>query len=428
MEGVVFTPLRSKLTCRNSPEPEFLFKETVMLRPVAAGLMCLGFATLGVAATWGQVEAEQPKKVDVTVVEKDTGEISPGSAGVPVKEADLQRIEVRIGEDAAATVVREGEQKLAEVGKAGQITVVEEKDGRIVQHIQANPQYAPVQAGVRFVGIPVFDSATREAVEKLLAGLKDEVRKLESEGRKEDAKKKQQSIRALEQILNPGPRWAAGARQLIPRDATMFGRRARIEEAGPAAEQMKKLHARMEELQAQVSKLPEADKEERARLEQEMAELKKQIAERHERRIAVFGAQPFPPGFGPGQPIHPGALPPMGAFGPAPRGPADILTHKAHALRHAAEQLKQAGLENQAGELAKQADKLQEEAENIRSQAQQAGGMVHFGGPAMDLHRSIHELQEQVQLLRREVAEIRELLQRQPVPRRPHGILPEENR
>jgi hypothetical protein len=380
--------------------------------------MCLGLATLGVAVTWGQDEAEKPKDVEVTDLELDAGEAAPDAAGAPVKEVDLQRIEVRIGEDGAATVVGEGDQKRVEVREGGEVLIL--KDGRITQRIQADPQYAPGLVRARFAESPVVDPATREAIAKLIAGLNDEVKKLESEGKKEDAEKKQQSIRALEQILNPGPRWAAGARQLMPRDATVFGRRTGIQEAGPVAEEMKKLHARMEELHAQMAKLPEGDKEGRARLEQEMAELKKQIAERHERRIAVFGAQAFPPGFAPGQPLPPGpgARPfvPMPG-GLAPRGPgfeADVLTHKAHALRHAAEQLKQAGLGEQAGELAKQADKLQAEAEKARAQAQDAANVRYFAAaPAMDLHRSIQELQEQVQQLRKEVAEIRELLQRQ---------------
>jgi hypothetical protein len=41
------------------------------------------------------------------------------------------------------------------------------------------------------------------------------------------------------------------------------------------------------------------------------------------------------------------------------------------------------------------------------------GGPGGFGGgPPMDLHRSIYELQEQIQQLRKEVGELRELLQR----------------
>ncbi|MGE5193459.1 MAG: hypothetical protein ACM3U2_13275 [Deltaproteobacteria bacterium] len=381
-----------------------------MLRPIAAGWMCLGFVTLGVAATWGQDEGGKPENVDATVVEQAAGEAAPASdAAVPVKEGDLRRIEIRIGEDGAAAIVGEGE-KRAEVREGGEVIVVEGKDGKVVQRIPVNPQYAPIQARVRLAGPAVVDPGTREALEKLIAGLNDEVKKLESEGKKEEVEKKQQSIRALEQILNPVPHWAASARQLMPREGAMFGRRARIEAAGPAAEEMKKLQARMDELRAQMSRIPEGDKEGRGRLEQEMAELKKQMAERHERRIAVFGAQPFPPGFAPGQPLPPGALPPMGA----PRGPADALTHKAHALRNAAEQLQRAGLEDQSRELEKQADKLQAEAEKIRAQAPHEPDMVHFrGGPVMDLHRSIHELQEQVQQLRKEIAEIRELLQRQ---------------
>ncbi len=397
-----------------------------MLRPIAAGLMCLGFVTLGVAATWGQDEAAKPKSADVNVFEKDAGETAPAAVAVPVKEGDLKRIEIRIGDDDGAAVVGEGEQKRVEVREGGEVIIFDAKDGKkIVQRVEANPQDGPISARVRLTGPPVVDPATREAVEKLVASLRDEVKKLEGEGKKEDAERKQQSIRVLEQVLNPGPRWAAVAGQPAAGGA-LRARIARIEESGPSAEELKKLHARLEDLRAQLSKLPESEKEGRARLEQEIAELKKQIAERHERRIATFpGGGPFPPGtpvppFGPhapGQPIPPDAW--RGHPGPwffaAPGGhpEADTLTHKAHALRHAAEQLKDAGLEDQSRELEKQADRLQAEAEKIRAHAPHEPGMIHFGGgAAMELHRSIHELQEQIQQLRKEVAEVRELLQR----------------
>jgi uncharacterized coiled-coil DUF342 family protein len=198
----------------------------------------------------------------------------------------------------------------------------------------------------------------------------------------------------------------------------LFSKRViRVEESGPAAEEMKKLRARMEELHAQLSKLPEADKEGRAKLENAMRELKSQVGERQRQRYvaqAVPYAPVLAPGFAPGQPVPPGAG--VARFdarfaGSSPE--ADALAHKAIALNHAAAQLSQAGLEDQAVELHKQAEKLQAKSDNIRAQSAQAPVMARFAGAGpVELHRSIHELQEQIQQLRKEVAELRELLQK----------------
>jgi hypothetical protein len=387
--------------------------------------MCLSVVTLGVAATWGQDEAEKPKNVEVTVVEEEAVEAAPAAGAGPVRETDLKRVEVRIGDDGAAAVVNEGEPRRIEVREGGDVYVINETDGTIVQRVQANP---PMSVRARLAGAPVVDAGAREALEKLIAGLKDEVKKLEGDGKKEDAEKKQLSIRALEQLLNPAPRWALPAGQ--PRDAAVFGRGVRMVEAGPGAEELKKLRERLQELNEQMSKV---GREDRPRLEQEMAELQKKMAELHQRRFAVVaGAGPFPPGVpgapgmmpprNPGAPVmRPGALAPIAVpgggidvLGLAPHGPMgemDILARRAHALRQAAEQLKQAGLNEQAGELTKQAEKMQAESAKLR---EHVGDVAYVGvRPAIDLHRSIRELQEQVQQLRREVGELRELLQRQ---------------
>ncbi len=391
-----------------------------MLRPFAAGLMCLGFVTLGVAATWGQDDADDFQNGDVVVVEKVAE-----TARVP--EGNQNRVEISIGADGAAAVVTEQEPKEVEARQDGREYVVEEKDGKIVRRIQAKPHYARLPVGVQFAQIPVFDAATREAVEKLIAGLKDEVKKLEREGRKEDAEKKTQSIRALEQTLNPGQRWGAIAGRPMLAGGLVAEHVARFREGGPAAEELKKLHARLDEFRAQDSKKPSP--EEHARIQEEIARIHKQIAENQQHIIAAFPqAGPFPPGapgaamapFAPGQPFPPGwpaAGAGPGGFAVAWKGPspeADVLAQKAGALTHAAAQLQQAGLEDQSRELFKQAEKLRAESEKIRAQQPQHGHAAgHFvGGPPHELLRSIHELQEQIQQLRKEVGELRELLQR----------------
>jgi uncharacterized protein involved in exopolysaccharide biosynthesis len=101
---------------------------------------------------------------------------------------------------------------------------------------------------------------------------------------------------------------------------------------------------------------------------------------------------------------------------------------RAEALNRAAEALERAGMHDQAHQLREQAEHARKEMEEAghreprRFEGREEGAVIHPGregnvlrfrgeGP-LELHRSIKELHEQVQALRKEVAEIRELLQR----------------
>src|SRR5262249_27864141 len=124
-----------------------------------------------------------------------------------------------------------------------------------------------------------------------------------------------------------------------------------------------------------------------------------------------------PGAFGP----HPWGQPGGGggpAFGPASGGAdAEGMLRKAEALFQAAAKLKEAGLEDQAKEIVRQAESTKAWAETVRDHAARfPGGPPGFpAGPiAGELQHSIRELHEQVQLLRKEVAELRDLLRRKP--------------
>jgi hypothetical protein len=378
--------------------------------------MCLGLIALGVTALRGQDEAEKPKDVEVIVVE---GQEKPAAEAEvvlePVRKDDLKRIEISIGEDGKSTVVTDGEHKNVEVRReGGGVIILNEDDGRVIRKIQLNPQEkGPVTARLRLADGQVIDPATREALERLMVGLKEEAGRLGNEGKKEEAERKLQSLRAIESLLNPGAGWKALA---LPSPQTgLFTKRGiRIEEGGPAAEEMKKLRAHMEELHAQLSRLPEGDKEGRVKLEHAMRELKTQIGER-QRQFVYTQAGPNAPGaLVPGQPVPAGGgIVRFDARFAGPSPEADALARKSAALNQAAAQLSQAGLEDQAAELRKQAEKLRAESEKIRAETAHAPHMIGIAGAGpMELHRSIHELQEQVQQLRKEVAELRDLLQK----------------
>jgi uncharacterized coiled-coil DUF342 family protein len=227
---------------------------------------------------------------------------------------------------------------------------------------------------------------------------------------------------------------------------------------------MHKLHARLNALVEESSKLPEGAAGERDKINQEIEKVKKEIVQKDQSLAAPFPMGGQPPRFAPGQPFPPGAAPPQ--FTQQPPGPPHVfgggfgftpgfapgqpqgfgapehmaMLRKVEALSDAAAQLKKNGLDEQAQPLLAQAKELkakaqkmmQEEAEKQRSQAGAAGGFggagaggfggrggfggfgFPGGGPPMDLHNALRELQEQIQQLRKEVGELRELLQRKP--------------
>lgn len=434
-----------------------------MFRPVAAGLMCLGFVTLGVALSRGQETQEKPKPVDATpaVVEEEPVPVEIELKTTPPVEGGS--IQIEIGEDGNAAAIGEGQR--IEVREDG--VIISTKDGKVIRKISGDP--VSRQGVARFAPqTQVADPATREALEKMIANLKDEARKLQAEGKNDELQKKIQSVQALEQLLRPGPN--GGAAMYGAGDPKQI-LRARVAERNPQlAAEIQKLHARLNELRGEAQKQQEG--EAHARMQQEIGEVQKQIQQRMDKlrgmaQAPVFfapvpgapvqpGTGPMPPTggpFGPGQPgsqsfpggpnqpggrtgfqpypVQPGAFPPgaPGVFNGWPGmamspqqfgGPpeAQALARKAEALSQAADRLREGGLGDQAAELQKQAQKLRVEAEKVRAQAQaQAqppgfGGSVGPAGGPMDLHRSIHELQEQIQQLRKEVGELKELLQR----------------
>ena len=385
-----------------------------MLRPVAAGLMCLGLVTLGMTASRGQ-EAGQSELI------AEGNSVAEGEA-VPAGEG---LVEIQIGSDDGIVA---GAADGANVELLGQDVIFRSDDGRIVETRPASPRRAA--ANLRIAAGPPIDPATRETLDRIIAGLKEEAKRLQDSGKAEEAQQKLQSIRAIEQLLN------------APRRAGLFIQRPGTID-GPAAEEIKKLHERIDALRAQAGRQPQ-DAEAHAKIQKEMAELHRKLAELH--HGAVFGG--MMPGSRPGMPGQPGMLAPAsmpgqpgmavppgvpagaytaGGFGGMAPGQsfgiqfyqggvlaeAAALTQKIGALMQAATQLQQAGLEDQARDLKTQAAKLQVAANKIRAEARPAfGGGGFAGGPPGDLLKTIHELQEQIQQLRKEVGELRELLQR----------------
>lgn len=390
-----------------------------MSKPMIAGWMCLGLALLGGVVSGGQ-DSDEAVREKIEAVEAETG------AAVVAK--DLNRVEVKLVEDGGAGDRGRSELVEIELGTDG-VVQVEDKDvvisgddGRKVEtrRIELAPRARLVLRGTADEG-QKLDPQTRESLEKLIGSLKDEAKRLEGEGKKDEVARKLQSIEALQQFL------AGKSVHAVSGRVAHFVHSA----SGPEAEELKKLHTRRDELAKLLATKADANDEGAAKIKQELANVEKEIAE-HAKRFparAMFGG-----GFG-GMPGMPGMAPMgmtgsggmmsgagTGSFG-AIHARSEALARQADALSQAAAQLKQAGLGDQAKQLAEQAEKLRdqahklakEEAERIHTHLHTGmggGGIVAFGGaPPMELQRSIKELHEQVVQLRKEVAEIRELLQ-----------------
>jgi len=378
----------------------------------AVGLLCVGTMTLGVALTRGQ-EGAPGSEDELAPAALD--QATDGLAEIVQAVADA--VEIEIGADAG--IVAGGEDVDQEI-------VVLSDDGKVIE--QRRFPGARLRLS-RLDGRQILDAATREAIEKIVAGLKDDAKRLSGEGKNEESNQKLRSAEALGQLLNQ-PAAVARVRPQVKRI------QARVVNENKAA--AAKLKTAAKQLAEQAAKLKQEGKlDEASKLEGELAELKTKIGRVREQMHAFAlpglpqmpgqpGIPPFgPQGFGPGQPG--GGFPGPHAWGqPGFQGhgfgfgsfgspEADALTHKAEALSQAAAKLKEAGLEDQSKQIAKQAEEIKAKAEAARAQAAQAaGGPAGFppGPHAGELQRSIRELHEQVQLLRKEVGELRELLQK----------------
>jgi hypothetical protein len=312
-----------------------------MLRPIA-GLMCIAVITLGVATSGGQ---EEEKKANPDLAAPEKKPETPAGTVVPPAE---RTIEIRIGDDGEAVIEENAENR--DVEARAKEVIIKSRDGRVVETL--NRAWQP-NVAVRFVaGAPVIDPGTRDALDKLIAGLKEEAKRLEAEGKKEESGRKLQSIRAVEQLLHPGPLWGAFANQpgaplQQPALGTPFG------QPGP-------WHGGS--------------------------------------AYAAVPADAFAQWAG-GSPEAATLM-----------RKSHALLQAAHQLQQAGLEGQSRDLARQAETLRAEADKIRAQS-SAQRQGQGGSGGGFPGGHPMELQRSLHELQEQIQQLRKEIGELRELLQ-----------------
>lgn len=326
-------------------------------------------------------------------------------------------------EDTAAQLEKEGKKDEAGQKRQSAATLRMALEGAMAPGLPGFPVPAPVK-GTRAV-VQLKSAASADELKKLTAQLEDlhaAFRKQIDAGNKEEAAKVQDQIARIQKeiarVHGEAVKQYPNAAGVVPSPAYKREYTAKFEQAAPSPDEMKKLTARLEELQATIQKLASADTDRSEDIKKTVAEIGKIHAEIAQRQVRFTAKAPILPPVAPfGARIE--AVPggPHVAFAFVENPEAEVLSRRADVLRQAAGKLKEAGLGDQARELGEQADQLQKRADELRKHAPVATGGVRAMGrfpaaPPMELLQSIKELQEQVQVLRKEVAGIRELLEK----------------
>lgn len=367
-----------------------------MFKPVSAGLMCLGLATLGVTMLRGEVPvAEEEVKADIQFY--DAGVVA--EIGV---EAELTEA---LAEGTTEQIVSEINVDVADLrSEIGEISVSGPEGQGVQEKFVVNFAHP---AGV-------VDAATRETLERLIKQLREEEAKLRGGQRNDEAAQKAQTAATLEMVLKgQGPfTKIAGLRT----GGKQFHEAVRVPalHARIQAEQAG-LHARLAELQAKRARLQaeKPDAPELAELDRATQDLKRSLDERMDHfRIVRQKLVGVPEAAHAAQLIqfHPNAG--HHRIVVAGRPEVAALNQKGEALLRAAEVLSSAGLEDKARELKEKGEKTLAEAKEQIAKAQADITFTPLGRPPVELHQALNELREQVQQLRKEVGELRALLER----------------
>src|SRR6516165_9340088 len=143
----------------------------------AVGLLCVGTMTLGVALTRGQDGAAAPED---ELAPAALDQASEGLAEIVQAVTDAV-IEI----DADGAIIAADDSGTVEFDD--QEIVVLSDDGKVIAK-RRGPE-ARLRLS-RLAGRQVLDPATREAIEKIVAGLKDDAKRLSGEGKNEESNQK----------------------------------------------------------------------------------------------------------------------------------------------------------------------------------------------------------------------------------------------
>lgn len=412
-----------------------------MVKPMMAGLMCVGLITLGVAITRGENADEVKPNPDVR------SEISVVQTGVPSPIVVGKDIDIRLDSEQVQDVV---ERLVVDVTGIGDQFLFADSPDAILKVAAGDDKV------VNFTWQGAVNPEARQALEKVVAGLKEEAADLAKTGRKEELERKKQAITALESVLRSQ---AEGVR--------VFDRR--IE--GPGRVVRKVDDVRLEKMKAEIAELAakmaasagqagEAKEQERRALGNLIIARKAQIEQlaqqKVKERLDASGAGKGPDASGD---VARKIAEKRVAF--IKKGQDERQTvkreleRKLSALQRGAEALKAAGLEDQSRKMLEEAEQFKREAEaknreaeNAQKRAEEefeqamraaneAGAIAQKaaadaagataarfrdgklqilktapGGNPQELQHSLLELRDQVQELRKEVAQLRGLLEK----------------
>lgn len=412
------------------------------MKPVLTGISCM--ALVAVLATWSLGEGNEGPETESTievVVETDSQDVATvvgESADLVLENVaafDVGTDEERIG---LATAVAEGS------GDAANVEIqVEAVEGGKPQVLRwkalkgAPPGAAHATSVTRTISVVggAASDEVKKSLEKLADELTEQAAALEREGKAEEAqtrKKTAASIRELAQGPRTGTFIATGAGPQVitarisePGAPEMRHRvQTKIIGKGPEFAEVRELTEKLEALRAEAKQTAgdpqsEASKELSARVKQ----LEKQLAASRE-KLKVFAFAPTVVPLPPGAPVLAGThheVFDLAIHGDGHPG-TQALRSQADALLKASRALKEAGKHAEAKRLMAESEELKAKSEQATQRVLNHAApnphrdvLILHGSPAapgVELHSAVKELQEQVQLLRKEVAELKELLKK----------------
>lgn len=394
-----------------------------MRRIVWSSLVSLSLAALGLTASSGQdappAEASPGTGVVQEVQVSTQGVVIAADGDAPRKPGAV--VEIEVNENGKPVV----ERPIRAEFQNGKIVIIREDGRTTAAGSEGKPSTRnSTTENVRFYAHAASEKEAREALEQIIASLRTEVDELSKTGKTDEAARKRRQLEALAQLLTAHP---AVEKQMVTRTVTV----TQVD-----SEELSQLKKRRADLAEALQKTPADNPEVQEKLKRELVELDSRIADvaskaRHGQFYAVEAhaatplGVPLPPQVATGGPGTPGWQAPPQFHGRHHVGQSAVLAQQAEALTQAASRLKESGLHDQARHLMEHAEKLRDESaamanrerEQQRLRARTGGhaeGFITVAVPPDELLRSIRELQEQVQSLRKEVAELREILRNKP--------------
>ncbi len=416
------------------------------MKAVATGLTCV--ALVAVLATWSLGDGQDAPKPEVevkVVVDGQPVEIDGAKTDVEIK--DVTQFDVALLDDGELELVNAD-------GVERELIILSDEEG-------SQPQVIKIQAGggadgkpgkvvtstrsisIMHNGVPGEDA--KKALDKVADELNAQADALEKDGKQAEAEAKRSASKAIRGLLEghgplgkfqfhvPGGKPAGEIDVLMVGPTEIPGHirktiKARVV-GGPENKEVQELKRKLEALSEErreiESKLTgELLSKARQKLKQATEDVERKLVDvqTHAQVWSFIEGEGGPvtariPGIRINVPgFHGMEIAGFEAVG----GPVRELHAKSAALVRASQAMKEAGKHDEAQRLMAESEELKMKAAKVAQAhaAQLHGGLPGAafsfvpGQPGAELHHSLKELQEQIQLLRKEVAEVKEMLKK----------------